>query len=335
MTQPSNAGADELDETGQARALSLFHASQRILVACHRRPDADALGSALGFAAIARSLGKDVTVYVPDSLPLNLQFMSTSEIRRELADGVTFDSTWVMDTAAEMLLPRGLPDEEQRGPLVIVDHHAAHDDVGDVVLRDICACATGEVIMDLAEALGARPVPQEAASPLYAAIVADTGGFRYPSTRARVLRMAAELIEGGADPWGVAYELFEGWPEERLQLLSAVLDTLELHEEGRIAMLSVTREMLERCGADDDMVEGMVNYGRMIRGVEVAALVWEFPEEGRQVTKVSFRSRGDADVGSMAQALGGGGHRAAAGASLETDLQSAKGEVLAAIRVAS
>lgn len=309
-------------------ALTVFHRAEHLLVACHRRPDADALGSALGFAAIARSLGKTVTVYVPDELPLNLRFLAGADIQRALGADATFDSTWVMDTAATALLPRGLPTEDKGGPLVIVDHHAAHDDVGDVVLRDIDACATGEVVMDLAEALGVRPVPSEAASPLYAAIVADTGGFRYPSTRARVLRMAAELIEGGADPWGVAYELFEGWPEERLQLLSTVLDTLELHADGRVAMLSVSREALAACGADDDMVEGMVNYGRMIRGVEVAALVWEFFEDESLVTKISFRSRGEADVGSMAQELGGGGHRAAAGANLDCSLEDAKVRVL-------
>lgn len=294
------------------RAIQLLREAKTVLVACHRRPDADALGSALGFAFIARHLGKEVHVYVPDALPPNLRFLACGDIQREVPDS-SFDVTFVMDTAATALLPAGLPPESQRGPLVIVDHHAAHDDVGDVVVRDIEACATAEVVMDMAETLGIRPVPARAATPLYAALVADTGGFRYPSTRSRVLRMGAELIDGGADPWHVAYELFEGWQPSRLHLLGAVLDSLEVSLDGRLAMMFVTRDMLDSCGADDDMVEGMVNYGRMLRGVEVAALVWEFETPDGLQTKVSLRSRGEADVSTLATQLGGGGHRSAAG----------------------
>jgi phosphoesterase RecJ-like protein len=303
------------------QAIKLLQDADKVLVACHRRPDADALGSALGFAFIARSLGKEVSVFVPDALPPNLRFLACGDIQREVPD-TSFDVTFVMDTAATMLLPAGLPDKAQRGPLVIIDHHAAHDDVGDVVVRDIDACATAEVIMDMAEILGVRPVPAQAATPLYAALVADTGGFRYPSTRARVLRMAAELVDGGADPWHVAYELFEGWQPSRLRLLGAVLDSLEVSLDGRLALMFVTRKMLDDCDADDDMVEGMVNYGRMLRGVEVAALVWEFETEDGLETKVSLRSRGEADVSAIATQLGGGGHRSAAGSQVATSLEA-------------
>src|SRR5690606_8677257 len=209
----------------------------------------------------------------------------------------------------------------QRGPLVIVDHHAAHDDVGDVVVRDIKASSTGEVIYRLIEACGLPALSEAIATPIYAAIVADTGGFRYPVTTASVMRLGADLVEAGADPWVVAYNLFEGWEPERLRLLAAVLETLETHHQGRLATLKVTRAMLAEVGANDDMVEGMVNYGRMLHGVELAALVWEWPvvddagREGLEV-KVSLRSRGAIDVAQLAVALGGGGHKASAGGQL-------------------
>ncbi len=300
----------------QEDAIALIERGQRFLVACHRRPDADALGSALGLAEVLRAFGKEVAIFVPDALPLSLRFLARDDILREAPEG-PFDASFVMDTASTALLPKGLPGPEVRGPLVVVDHHASHDDVGDLVVRNVNACATGEVVMDLAEALGVRPVPGAAATPLYAALVADTGGFRYPATHAKSLRLGAELLEAGADPWTVAYELFEGWPTARLQLLSAILDTLELHEEGRLALLRVTRAMLADAGADDDMVEGMVNYGRMIRGVEIAVLLWEFPADDdpdRIETKVSLRSAGELDVSRIAVRFGGGGHRSAAGA---------------------
>lgn len=315
----------------RAATVDLVNAGTRFLVTCHRRPDADALGSALGLAAILRALGKDATVWVPEALPPNLLFFADGLVAHELPEG-RFDATFVMDTAATSLLPKGLPPSELRGPLVVVDHHAAHDGVGDVVLRDCEACSTAEVVMHLAADLGQRPVPKAAAAPLYAALVADTGGFRYAMTRPETLRLGAELLEGGAKPWVTAYELFEGWPAARMHLLSAVLETLELHQGGRVAVLRVTRAMLERTGANDDMVEGMVNYGRMLRSVDVSLLLWEYPREGGGLdTKVSLRSSGRADVANVAMALGGGGHRAAAGSQVHEPLDATLRRALSAI----
>ncbi len=315
--------------TTAERVAELVRGGDSFLVCCHRRPDADALGSALGLRVLLLRLGKDVNLYVPDDLPPNLVFLNHGEVEQDLPSDKTWDVTFVMDTAANSLLPFGLPGEDVRGPLVVIDHHANHDDVGDIVLRETGACATGEMVMDLAEMFGLRPLPAEAATPIYAALVADTGGFRYSSTKPKVLRMGAELLEQGADPWEVAYELFEKWPTERMALLSAILGTLKLECHGRLALMTVTREMLEKTGADDDMVEGMVDYGRKLKGVEIAALVWEFPADSGDGldTKISFRSRGSSDVGAIAQQLGGGGHKAAAGTQLPIDVDEAREKV--------
>jgi len=311
------------------QVIELIEQGQRFVVTCHKRPDADALGSALGLAYVLREKGKEAVVYVPEALPLSVRFLGCADVVRELPQGATYDATFCMDTAAKVLVPDALPSEDVRGPLVVVDHHAAHDDVGDVVVRDIDACATGSVVMDLAEELEI-PLPEASATPLYAALVADTGGFRYPSTQAKNLRQGAQLLELGADPWPVAYELFEGWPSERLGLLSAILDTLELALDGKLALLRVTRKMLEDLGATDDMVEGMVNYGRMLRGVQIAALLWEFPNDhdaSKIEVKISLRSQGPADISKIAMALGGGGHRAAAGAQIEGTLDEVDAKV--------
>ncbi len=335
MTEAPHAS---LSEEVIREALSVLRGGARFLVTCHRRPDADALGSAIGMTVLCQSLGKDITLWIPEPLAPNLQFLATQfvaeggVIERTLADGERYDATFVMDTAAHTLLPPGLPSDDVTGPLVVVDHHAIHDDVGDVVVRDIEACSTGEVVMDLAEALGMRPVPRGAAAPLYAAIVADTGGFRYSTTRSKTLRLGAELLDQGVDAWHTAYELFEGWTPERMKLLGVVLDTLELAFDGRCAILRITRKMLDDCQATDDMVEGMVNYGRMLRGVEVAILLWEFPNsEGGLDTKISLRSSGDANVGAIAQKLQGGGHRAAAGGQVSKSLAETETLARAAI----
>jgi phosphoesterase RecJ-like protein len=327
------------------QTLKLVREGSRFLVTCHRRPDADALGSAIGLAEILRSLGKEAFVWVPEVLAPNLLFFAAGRVDHVLPEG-TFDATFVMDTAARSLLPKGLPDRGA-GPLVIVDHHAAHDDVGDVVCRECDACSTAEVVMRLAAELGARPVPEAAAAPLYAALVADTGGFRYAMTTPATLRLGAELLERGAEAWLTAYELFEGWQPERMKLLGEVLESLELALDGRVAFLQVTRAMLARTHADDDMVEGLVNYGRMLRGVEIAVLLWEYPRDRLSAppdgkgpmrpssipsaldTKVSLRSSGRADVARIATALGGGGHRAAAGAQLPETFDEVRARVIA------
>ncbi len=320
-----------------AEAVALAHGGDSFLVTCHRRPDADALGSALGFAAILESLGKEVLVYNPDELSMTLRFLpGVDRVVREVPEGRRFDATWLMDTASPALLPSGLPGRSQRGPMVVVDHHAAYDVFGDLTVRDAGACATGEVVLNLMEALGVESIPPLAATPIYAAIVADTGGFRYASTSARTLRLGARLIDAGAEPWEVAYHLFEGWEPERMRLLGAILDTLETFEDGKLSVLKVTREMLDRLGANDDMVEGMVNYGRMLSGVEVAVLLWEWPvleADGtrRLDTKVSLRSRGPIDVSRIAVPLGGGGHAAAAGVQLHAELEEAAGRVLSEV----
>jgi len=210
---------------------------------------------------------------------------------------------------------------------VIIDHHHAHDDVGDVVYRDTNSAATGEVVVRLIEELGLESLPEGSATPLYAAIVSDTGGFRYATTRPATLRLGARLVEAGADPWHVAYQLFERWEPARLRLLSAIIATLEMAFDGRVAIMRVTREMLDICGADDDMVEGMVNYARRVEGAEIGALLWEWPVRGaggnHLETKISLRASGDADVSVIAAALNGGGHRAAAATQLNITIDEA------------
>lgn len=310
-------------------AASLVRAGQHFLVTCHRRPDADALGSALGFVAILRSLGKEATLFTPDALSPSVAFLpGVQEIAREVPEEACYDGVFIMDTASAELLPTGLPGAERTGVRVIVDHHAAHDDFGDIVLRDTRAVATAEVVIALAARLGIEDFSKDAATALYAALVADTGGFRYPGTSPATLRLGARLLDAGVDPWHVASNLFEKWPAARMKLLGAVLETLETDLGGRLALLRVTRQMLRDHGATDDMVEGLVNYGRRLVGVDIAALVWEWePVDGAPITKLSLRSSGATDVSQIAVAFGGGGHRTAAGANVRGTLDEAEARV--------
>jgi phosphoesterase RecJ-like protein len=310
------------------RAVEMISEGRRFLVACHRRPDADSLGSALGLIKTLRAIGKEADLFMAERIPDSLEFLMEDETRvSSFAEDDRFDATFIMDIAAKALIPPGFPPTEISGPVVVIDHHHAHDDIGDVVVRYTDAAATGEVVMRLIDALGLSDVPEGAATPLYAAIVSDTGGFRYATTKPETLRLGATLIEAGADPWTVAYQLFERWEPARLRLLSSIIATLDTAFDGRVAIMRVTREMLDICGANDDMVEGMVNYARRVEGAEIGALLWEWEvrdENGTHVeTKISLRSSGDADVSVIAAALDGGGHRAAAATQLDIGIDEA------------
>jgi phosphoesterase RecJ-like protein len=313
---------------------TLITGGDRFLVAGHRRPDGDALGAALGLVRGLRLLGKSADLYCPDDIPPSLAFLVDGEpLIRSIPEGARWDAAFVTDTAAPELLPDGLPDAATRGPLVVIDHHASHREFGDHVLRDPRASATGEVVRELLRELGLTKLPADVATPLYAAVVADTGGFRYASTDARTFRLGAELVESGAEPWLVARNLFEAWAKERLDLLRAVIGVFRYSFDARLVTIAVSRALLRETGATDDMIEGLVNYGRGVRGVEVAALLWEQDPpspEGR--IRISLRASGDIDVSVLAERFGGGGHRAAAGATFSGLLADAEEELISAAR---
>ncbi|MDH5673913.1 MAG: DHH family phosphoesterase [Myxococcales bacterium] len=321
--------------TGLEEAVAVISEGKRFLLTCHVMPDADAVGSMLGLAAILQSMGKEVILYNRDAVPEALSFLpNVDTVRTAPPAGMRFDATLITDTAARNLLPRSFPQPAISGPRIIIDHHVAHDDFGDIIVRDTDACATAIVVLNLAEKLGVNPIPENAAEPLYAAIVADTGGFRYPGTTSATLRLAADLLDAGVDPWRVASRVFESWPMERLRLLGLTINSIETEFAGRVAVLCVPTDMLVRAGASERMVEGLVEYGRMIRGVEVSVMLWvRSPRSdetgyGEQLTRLSMRSAGRVDVAKIAVAVGGGGHRAAAGATLDCGIEEARKRVL-------
>ncbi|MBW2532246.1 MAG: 30S ribosome-binding factor RbfA [Deltaproteobacteria bacterium] len=323
------AEAQRRDESEPARLGRLISDADRVLVATHRNPDGDAIGSLLGMATMLRLMGVERVVYCPDGVPRVLRFLpGTEEVQGTLDPDHRFDLTLLLDTASDQLLPDGFPEEEVRGTLAVIDHHERHGELGDLVIRRQ-APAVGEILYELARELS-WPVDRDVAECLYASIVSDTGSFRYNSTTPSTHRVAAELLGLGVDPWRVATGLFESFPLRRQKLLGEIAATLEVSEDGRLATLYSDAEMLERCGAKRADLDGMINVGRSVEGVEISAM-FRKQAEGRY--RVSFRSKGRYDVGALAVGLGGGGHRNAAGCSVEApDVDTAREIVRRAAR---
>jgi phosphoesterase RecJ-like protein len=299
-------------ESPEATLAKNLATASRILLAVHANPDGDAIGSLLGMYGILRLLGKRATAYCPDGVPATLRFLPyTEDVVAALEPDAAFELTLLMDTADLDLAPAGFPPVERRGALAIIDHHAAHRALGDIVVRrDVSA--VGELLYDLTAEL-LWPLDEKVAQCLYTSIVADTGSFRYTSTTPATHRAAAALIERGADPWAAATGLFESFSLSRQRLLGLVADTLEVSADGRCADLVCTPEMLAAAGAAKADLDGMINLGRSIEGVEISTL-FRLEPEGH--IKISFRSKGRVDVAALASRFGGGGHRNAAGATL-------------------
>jgi len=212
---------------------------------------------------------------------------------------------------------------------VCLDHHMKSGPQGfDLECTDPTASATAELVYDLVASRLPRPLPRTMTTALYAGIVDDTGNFRFSNTTPKVLRMAACLIEDGADPARVYQDLYHQNRPERLRLFGKAFASLRILGEGRYGCLSLSQADLKACGACHDDMEGLVNEPLKLRGVEVAALLYE-TQEGR--IKASLRSRGRVDVNAVCKTFGGGGHRLASGAKLDGTLVQVQTEVDAAV----
>jgi phosphoesterase RecJ-like protein len=308
------------------RVGELIEKADRILVTSHVNPDGDAVGCLLGCGRLLELLGKEFVLYAPDSIPELFQFLHLSErVTSVLHDTDRFPLTLVFDTADPSLLGENFPTGGRQGQTVVIDHHLRHKSFGDVIWRDPTASAAAVLLYRLAVGLEVSDDPALAEA-LWCGIYTDTGGFRYSSTTPEALRISADLLEWGVNPWKMATEMFESNPAGRVRLLSRVLATLELTADGKVASLTVPESLLTQEGLDASMLDTFINYARGIRGVEVALQI----SERNGGWKVSLRSKGQVDVSALAEKFGGGGHRNAAGFFLTGDLASVQRRVLEA-----
>jgi phosphoesterase RecJ-like protein len=296
-------------------AVEALRAARKILITMHRGPDGDALGSALALACVLRQMGREVTVYNPDELPYNFRFLcGADQVAKSVPADATFDVTIATDAGSFERLGPDVPKPPRRGLFLNLDHHMTTEPFGDVNYVDPAAASVGVLAYKIVRGLGA-PLSKDAAECIYASILADTGSFRYSSTDPECLRIAAELIEAGVEPWEMTVRVYEMQPLARMRLLAEVLGTLEV--QGKLATITITNEMMARTNSPLDLTDGFINYARSVDGVEVAASFRE-PVDGGP-WRVSFRSRGKVDVATIAAKFGGGGHHNAAGCSIEGD----------------
>jgi phosphoesterase RecJ-like protein len=295
----------------------------RFLVTTHENPDGDALGSLLAMTLALREMGKDATMYLFGEVPIpnEYEFMDFAGIVR----GSNPDSSDQVVVALDCANERRLGPESallDKAQLVVdVDHHHDNTRFGKVNLIVGHASSTGEILADVFRELGVRLTPAIAEA-LYIAVVTDTGRFQYANTTAKSLRLAAELVEAGADVHRVFQGVYENVAFAKLKLVARALENAEVFEGGRVVVSHLEREDFEHAGAEEPYSEGIIDYLRAVEGSELAALIREPPTANGPTHRISLRTtEADLDVSAIARKSGGGGHRQAAGFSSEASIE--------------
>jgi len=293
----------------------------------HINPDGDAIGSEIGLAHFLRSLGKQVLVMNSSETPEVLRFLDPEdEIHvygepgsRELLDAV--DAVFIVDVNNwEHIGNIGRTLQARKLPRACIDHHqASMSGFADCTVSDTSAAATGILILELIRdyrVAMTRPI----AEALFAAIITDTGTFRFSNTDARALHAAADLCDAGCNAFEMHRKVFGSKTWGAGRMLGPVLSTLESAAGGRLAWISATIEMVNNAGATHDDMDGFADLVRSIKGVE---LVIFFKEMLEGEVKVSLRSNGNVDAHAIAKHFGGGGHIMASGMRVPGPLSSA------------
>ena len=315
--------------------VELVRRHQRFLLTTHVRPDPDGLGSQIALADVLESMGKQVQLLIASNWPPRYTFLDPDRrIGRFEPPGEPYRAAQVLvvlDTGTwNQLGDFGPFLKASTAAKAVIDHHLSQDDLGALRLIDTTAEATGRLVYEAVQALG-QPLSEKAANALFAAVATDTGWFRHSNTSDATFALAEKLVKAGANPAWLHQQIYEQNTLARQRLIGAMLNRLQVVENGRIAFSEIHWADYAATGAIPSDTEDMVDYTREIIGVEVGLF---FLEQKDGSVKISFRSRARVDVARIAEQFGGGGHRLAAGATMQTSLPEAQRRVLDAIRLA-
>ncbi|HLB05783.1 MAG TPA: bifunctional oligoribonuclease/PAP phosphatase NrnA [Thermodesulfobacteriota bacterium] len=303
------------------RIIAELKNNNTFLIVSHINPDGDAIGSELALAAGLTAIGKKVTVFNQDRVPDIVSFLpGASEIVHELSGGEQFDAAIVVDCGTPKQLGDNFNSFKGYKKLLNIDHHVTNLNFADIVLVDPDACATGVIIYRILKKMGIE-ITREIALSIYTTIVVDTGSFHYGNSNPEAFKVAGEMVDIGVEPWYVAENLYESQPEGRIRLHSMALNTLSTNYNGKIGFIMVSNEMYKSTGTTAEDTDGIVNYARSLKGVEVAIFIREI---SRDKYKASLRSKGRVDVTRVAERFDGGGHVNAAGCVLNESLSEVK-----------
>jgi phosphoesterase RecJ-like protein len=307
--------------------------SQHILIASHAEPDGDSVGSLVALGLALTKLDKIITMHTPSPIPAVYRFLpGAGRIVRQIKTADIYDLALVLDCGD--LTRIGVTSAEVgKIPILInIDHHVSNTGFGHIQFIDTSACATAEIVYRLINALEI-PFDKAIATSIYTGILTDTGSFRFSNTNQAAFSISQAMTDAGVEPHNVAQRVFGTYSLGRIKLLNMALNSIEISDNGKLSMMTVTRSMLNTTGTNTEDLDGMINYARRIEDVRVAALIHEIKNGAGKFTNmnryhVSLRSDSSVDVAEIAGKFGGGGHASAAGFQIESTLVALKSKVI-------
>lgn len=314
------------------RIISVLNGSREIAILPHIAADGDALGSSLALALALSGMGKSVKVLLEEEIPLLYNFLPGRHMAEVYAAaGVkNYETVVALDTGDTGRLGKRLAVFEAAKVTVNIDHHFTNSEFAFHNYVSPGTAAVGEIIFQIVKRMGVK-LDTDISTCLYVAIIMDTAGFRYSNTTPQTHQVAAELIGNGVNVAEISQQVFDSTSYEKVRLMGAAIQVLELLEKGRVAIIPLSSDMISQTGAKEEDCDGIVNIGRNIRGVKVAAMLrqWDNGE-----IKVNLRAVSDVDVSAIASLYGGGGHKKAAGYITKGTLEAARERLLEDIREA-
>ena len=307
--------------------------AQHLLLVSHCDPDGDAISSLLAMGLALDKLDKKVTLYNASPIPAVYRFLpEVQRIVRHTKKAATYDAALILDCGNLLRVGEVYTKVNQIPVIINVDHHVTNTGFGNIQLIDPTACSTAEIVYRLIKALNA-PINKAIATSIYTGILTDTGSFRFSNTNQAAFAISQEMVQYGVKPYNVAQHVFGTYSLGRIKLLNLALDSIEISDNGKLSVMTLTKAMFEETGTQPEDVDGIINYARRIEDVKVAALIQEQKNGGTNSDKlrnfhVSLRSDGTVDVAAIAGAFGGGGHSNAAGFQVEMSMAKLKSEII-------
>ncbi|HBA53728.1 MAG: bifunctional oligoribonuclease/PAP phosphatase NrnA [Syntrophorhabdus aromaticivorans] len=308
----------------------IIERGEKFLITAHIDPDGDATGSTFSLYWVLDSLGKQPCIYLRDPVPYMYEFLpKPPRVAHGEIPEDRYDAVFALDCGNLFRVGNGYEKLKDMGPVINIDHHTTNEPFGIVNIIDANASSVAEILYRLYKTMQVT-MTYDMAINIYTAIFTDTGSFRYSNTNSQAFLICEEMTRCGVAPSYVAQMVHENHPKERFLLLGLVLATLETLKNDTIAMAMVTQEMFRRTNTSKEHTEGFVESVREIRGVDVAILLREITGS---LYKISMRSKGNTDVAGICNLFGGGGHRNAAGCTIDGTIGEVKDRLKEAFKI--
>lgn len=299
---------------------NLINSSQNICIAGHKAPDGDCIGSVMALYEFLKPFNKKLTVYIDGIIPFNYKTFVKEDVIAKEYDNNEFDLLFVLDCSDAERLGKFKDVLKNAKKSVCIDHHKTNESYADINIIDSSMSSTGELLYDILKISG-RQLTKQIAEYIYIAILTDTGKFSYSNTTGQTHEKTAELIELGVDVAEIDNTVYNSKPSNVVKAFIECIGGIELYYDNKFGITSITKDILERNNVNMGDIDGVVEFIREIKEVEVSCVLKEYEEKN---TKVSLRSKNDIDVSAVSVKFRGGGHARAAGFEIDDTVENTK-----------